>query len=179
MEEGTTSSPAKPEGDGDKKKDSVWSVTPAPSDNLTEEQIAEYRETFALFDKDRDGYIHVNDMAPAIRSLGQNPTETEIAEMKVSADKEHTNTVDFPEFLSCMSKRAGFQDTEDDLIEAFSVFDRECIGKISAPELRHAMTTLGEKLNDEQADQLIQDADTDGTGQIDINAFIKLILELK
>jgi Ca2+-binding EF-hand superfamily protein len=87
---------------------------------------------------------------------------------KVAFRFTDTNTVDFSEFLSCMARRAGLHDTEEDLIEAFSVFDREGIGKISAPELRHAMTTLGEKLNDEQADQLILDADTDGTGQIDI-----------
>ena len=37
-------------------------------------------------------------------------------------------------------------DTEEELIEAFKVFDRDGNGFISAAELRHVMTNLGEKL---------------------------------
>ena len=40
-------------------------------------------------------------------------------------------------------------DTEEELIEAFKVFDRDGNGLISAAELRHVMTNLGEKLTDE------------------------------
>ena len=41
-------------------------------------------------------------------------------------------------------------DTEEELIEAFKVFDRDGNGFISAAELRHVMTNLGEKLTDEE-----------------------------
>jgi calmodulin len=43
-------------------------------------------------------------------------------------------------------------DTEEELIEAFKVFDRDGNGLISAAELRHVMTNLGEKLTDEEVD---------------------------
>ena len=43
-------------------------------------------------------------------------------------------------------------DTEEELIEAFKVFDRDGNGFISAAELRHVMTNLGEKLTDEEVD---------------------------
>lgn len=39
-------------------------------------------------------------------------------------------------------------------------------GFISAAELRHVMTNLGEKLTDEEVDEMIQEADTDGDGQV-------------
>ena len=42
-------------------------------------------------------------------------------------------------------------DTEEELIEAFKVFDRDGNGLISAAELRHVMTNLGEKLTEEEA----------------------------
>ena len=42
------------------------------------------------------------------------------------------------------------QDTEEDIIEAFRVFDKDGNGTISAAELRHVMTNLGEKLTDEE-----------------------------
>ena len=49
---------------------------------------------------------------------------------------------------------------------ANEVFDRDGNGFISAAELRHVMTNLGEKLTDEEVDEMIREADVDGDGQI-------------
>ena len=62
-------------------------------------------------------------------------------------------------------------DTESELIEAFKVFDRDGNGFISAAELRHVMTNLGEKLSDEEVDEMIREADIDGDGQINYEGF--------
>lgn len=34
------------------------------------------------------------------------------------------------------------------------------------PQLRHVMTNLGEKLTDEEVDEMIREADVDGDGQV-------------
>ena len=68
------------------------------------------------------------------------------------------------------------QDTEDDIIEAFRVFDKDGNGTISAAELRHVMTNLGEKLTDEEVDEMIREADVNGDGIIDYKEFTKIIL---
>ena len=47
-------------------------------------------------------------------------------------------------------------DTEEELVEAFKVFDRDGNGYISAAELRHVMTNLGEKLTEEEVDEMIR-----------------------
>merc|ERR1712178_151444 len=52
-------------------------------------------------------------------------------------------------------------DTEEELIEAFKVFERDGNGFISAAELRHVMSNLGEKLSDEEVDEMIREAVTD------------------
>jgi calmodulin len=64
-------------------------------------------------------------------------------------DADGNGTIDFPEFLSLMARKMKDTDTEEELIEAFKVFDRDGNGFISAAELRHVMTNLGEKLTDE------------------------------
>ena len=48
----------------------------------------------------------------------------------------------------------------------FTVFDKDGNGFISAAELRHVMTNLGEKLTDEEVDEMVREADIDGDGQI-------------
>ena len=57
-------------------------------------------------------------------------------------------------------------DTEDELKEAFKVFDTDGTGFISAAQLREVMKNLGEDLTDEEIDDMIKSADTDGDGQM-------------
>ena len=57
-------------------------------------------------------------------------------------------------------------DSEEEIREAFRVFDKDGNGFISAAELRHVMTNLGEKLTDEEVDEMIREADIDGDGQV-------------
>ena len=121
------------------------------ADQLTEEQIAEFKEAFSLFDKDGDGTITTKELGTVMRSLGQNPTEAELQYMINEVDSDGNGTIDFPEFLSLMARKMKDTDTEEELIEAFKVFDRDGNGFISAAELRHVMTNLGEKLTDEEA----------------------------
>lgn len=52
------------------------------------------------------------------------------------------------------------------------VFDKDGNGFISAAELRHIMTNLGEKLTDEEVDEMIREADVDGDGQINYDEFV-------
>merc|ERR1711870_148944 len=90
-------------------------------DQLTEEQIAEFKEAFSLFDKDGDGTITTKELGTVMRSLGQNPTEAELQDMINEVDADGNGTIDFPEFLSLMARKMKDTDTEEELIEAFKV----------------------------------------------------------
>ncbi len=57
-------------------------------------------------------------------------------------------------------------ETEPEMDEAFRVFDPTNSGYISAVALREVLTGLGEKLSEEEADDLIAFADIEGTGEI-------------
>eukprot|EP00958_Prasinococcus_capsulatus_P011629 scaffold1156_cov394-Prasinococcus_capsulatus_cf.AAC.17 len=110
----------------------------------------EFKEAFGLFDKDGDGYITTKELGTVMRSLGQNPTESELTDMIQEVDADGNGTIDFPEFLNLMARKMKDVDSEEELREAFKVFDRDGNGFISAAELRHVMTNLGEKLTDEE-----------------------------
>lgn len=72
-----------------------------------------------------------------------------------------------PEFLTMMARKMKDTDSEEEIREAFKVFDRDNNGFISAGELRHVMTSIGEKLTDAEVDEMIREADQDGDGNID------------
>ena len=83
-------------------------------------------------------------------------------------------TIDFPEFLTMMARKMKDTDSEEEIIEAFRVFDKDGSGYISAAELSHVMTNLGEKLTNEEVDEMIREADTDGDGQVNYEEFVQM-----
>nr|CAG4637199.1 EOG090X09ZA [Ceriodaphnia reticulata]SVE73074.1 EOG090X09ZA [Ceriodaphnia reticulata] len=85
-------------------------------------------------------------------------------------DADGNGTIDFPEFLTMMARKMKDTDSEEEIREAFRVFDKDGNGFISAAELRHVMTNLGEKLTDEEVDEMIREADIDGDGQVNYEA---------
>ncbi|ELW71144.1 Calmodulin [Tupaia chinensis] len=147
----------------------------ARADQLTEEQIAEFKEAFSLFDKDGDGTITTKELGTVMRSLGQNPTEAELQDMINEVDADGNGTIDFPEFLTMMARKMKDTDSEEEIREAFRVFDKDGNGYISAAELRHVMTNLGEKLTDEEVDEMIREADIDGDGQVNYEEFVQMM----
>ena len=60
--------------------------------------------------------------------------------------------------------------------EAFNVFDRDGNGLISAAELRHTMTSLGEQLTDAEVDDMIREADISGDGHINYEEFVAMMM---
>ncbi|KAK2541158.1 hypothetical protein Q9233_000804 [Columba guinea] len=137
------------------------------ADQLTEEQIAEFKEAFSLFDKDGDGTITTKELGTVMRSLGQNPTEAELQDMinEVDADAfpgmfRQPMLVLIAVLMSVVSSKAKSADGN---------------GYISAAELRHVMTNLGEKLTDEEVDEMIREADIDGDGQVNYEEFVQMM----
>jgi calmodulin len=146
------------------------------TENLTEEQIAEFKEAFQIFDKDGDGMITTKELGTVMRSLGQNPSEEELKVMIEEVDADGSGTIDFKEFLGLMARKMKETDTEEELIEAFKVFDRDGNGVISAHELRFVMTTAGEQLTDDEIEEMIREADIDGDGYIDYEEFVRMMM---
>ncbi|KAM9294542.1 calmodulin-alpha-like [Gastrophryne carolinensis] len=136
------------------------------ADQLTEEQIAEFKVAFSLSKKHDDGTITTKELGPVMRSLGQNPTEAELQDMINKVNADGNGTSDFPEFLTIMSRNMKDTDREEEIRDAFRLFDKDGNGYINAAELHLIMTNLGEKLTDEEVDEMIKEADIVGNGQV-------------
>ncbi|XVF57242.1 hypothetical protein PTKIN_Ptkin06aG0189000 [Pterospermum kingtungense] len=143
---------------------------------MSEEQVAEFQEAFCLFDKDGDGCITMEELAAAIKSLDQNPTEEELQNMINEVDTDGNGTIKFGEFLNLMTRKMKEAEAEEELKEAFKVFDKDQDGYISPHELRQVMMNIGEKLTDEELEQMIKEADMDGDGQINYEEFVRMML---
>jgi calmodulin len=113
-----------------------------------------------------------------MKSLGQAPTEAEVADMIHDVDENGDGEIDFQEFLVMMSRKLGDgaqSSQEDELRQAFKVFDKDGNGTIDVAELKLVMQQLGEPLNDQQLADMMKEADLNGDGQIDFQEFCKLM----
>eukprot|EP00095_Tigriopus_kingsejongensis_P008913 maker-scaffold279_size225217-snap-gene-0.12 protein:Tk08913 transcript:maker-scaffold279_size225217-snap-gene-0.12-mRNA-1 annotation:"PREDICTED: calmodulin-A-like" len=143
---------------------------------LTDEQVAEFKEVFMLFDKDEDGVLTFPELNVVMKSLGQRPSEKELLAMvrDVSEDQIY-DTIEFNEFLQMMSKQQRFGMTEDSLKDAFRIFDKDDDGFITVAELRHIMQGLGEKMTDQELDEMVGEADSDNDGLINYEEFVQVL----
>lgn len=141
---------------------------------LSEDQITEFKETFVLFDKDGNGYITMEELKTAMKSLGQSSTEAELQNIIDQADSDRDGTISFPEFLNYMASKVKQTDAEDEIRQAFRLFDEDGNGFVSAAELHHVMSNMGDKLTDEEVEQMIRNADVDGDGQVNYEGMMSL-----
>ncbi|KAL4237816.1 hypothetical protein ACF0H5_002528 [Mactra antiquata] len=145
--------------------------------NLTEEQIAEFREAFSLFDKDGDGTMTTKELGTVMRSFGLDPSQRELQEMVAEVDVDGNGEIDFDEFLMMMAKKLNDVDHEAEMKEAFEIFDRENNGFITHADLKFVMCQLGEKLTDEEVSEMLKEADVSERGKITWNEFYAVMMK--
>ncbi|KAK9103289.1 hypothetical protein Sjap_020543 [Stephania japonica] len=137
---------------------------------LSEDQVASMKEAFNLFDTDGDGKIAASELGILMRSLGGNPTQAQLKD--IVAQENLTAPFDFPRFLDLMRKHMKTEPFDRQLRDAFKVIDKESTGFVSVSDLRHILTSIGEKLDPSEFDEWIREVDVGSDGRIRYEDFI-------
>ena len=142
-------------------------------DDISPERRKEYQDAFEMFDKDKDGAITARELGNMMRSIGQNPTDEEVNAMIKEVDLNSDGKIELDEFITLMARNSPDTQTEDEVINAFRVFDKEGNGLIATAELKHIMMTIGDKMTEAEADEMIHEADIDDDGVINYEEFVR------
>ena len=70
-----------------------------------------------------------------------------------------------------------FGENEASIRRAFRTLDKDCNGFITVKELRDVMSRLGESLTHKEVTELVNEADTNGDGRIDIDEFVAMMMK--
>merc|ERR1711927_132862 len=134
---------------------------------LSEEQLDEIREAFNLFDGDQSGAIDVRELKAAMRALGFEVKNEELKKMVSDVDNDGNGTIEFAEFLEMMTGKMGEK--------VFKLFDDDNTNKISFRNLARVAEELGENIDDGELQDMINQADRDGDGEINIDEFYRIM----
>merc|ERR1711869_13730 len=77
-----------------------------------------------------------------------------------------SGTIEYEEFLKMMTHKILNRDPKDEILKAFRLFDDDETGKISFKNLKRVAKELGENMTDEELQEMIDEADRDGDGEI-------------
>jgi len=145
------------------------------SADLTEEQLEEYKVAFAIFDQDSSGSIDRKELTSVCKKLGVELTAQDVENMMRHVDKDKSDTIDFEEFIQIMLdiENQAPEHKDQELLDAFNVFDIDNDGFISKDELRQVMKNIDTKITEEELEAMIEAIDEDGDGRVNYEEFIK------
>ena len=114
----------------------------------------------------------MTELGDVMRRLHMNPTDAELQDMVNEVDADGNGDVDLPEFISLIARKMKSVDGEEEMVEAFKIFDRNKNGVIGRDELREVIGVLGEDATDEELDMMMQIADPDLNNVITFDEFV-------
>lgn len=150
---------------------------------FSDEKLKELQEAFELYDGDKDNFLNFEETDSAFKCLGY---DFDYDQLMIIFKEYGTNTSDpynninykfnFNSFSNFLNKRCKEVDAETELIHSFKQFDKDGDGRINVKEMKYLLLTLGERLEDEEVEEIIREVDTTGQGAITYNDFVKIMM---
>lgn len=154
--------------------------------HLSAKDIAHLKEVFKSLDHNGDGNLNLEELREGISEMRNS---NELIDLLSGADTDKNGTINytgikykyrhlslFIEFIAATIEAQVFL-KEENLRNAFIMFDRDGSGKIDTKELAELLTGEGymDEMTKEQMTQLISEADINGDGEIDYEEFIYMM----
>ena len=144
---------------------------------LTQEEDAKCNKAFEAFDKDNSGFIDAEELTAVLEMMGKKQKEEDIYNMMKQASSTQSTVISLQEFKSVIGEQKKFQSVsqEVDTLDAFVSLggDNDGGGFINAQRLIDIVKNEFQMTID--IEQLINEIDEDGSGQIEYDEFMSLL----
>ncbi|XP_049811175.1 troponin C, isoallergen Bla g 6.0101-like [Schistocerca nitens] len=147
-------------------------------DDLPAEQIQLLKKAFDAFDHDKQGYITTDIVRTILDMLGLKMDADTLQDIIEEVDVDGSGQLEFEEFVILASRFLVEEDAEamqQELREAFRLYDKEGNGYITTGVLREILRELDDKITEEELDMMIEEIDSDGSGTVDFDEFMEVM----
>uniref|UniRef100_A0AC34F2R1 EF-hand domain-containing protein n=1 Tax=Panagrolaimus sp. ES5 TaxID=591445 RepID=A0AC34F2R1_9BILA len=153
-----------------------------------------------MFDKEQKGYIRATQVGQILRTMGQAFEERDLKQLIKEFDSDANVMIsdngdddyfrlirgltsliiiEFEEFAAMVANfvvsSENNEGLEEELREAFRLYDKEGNGYIAVSDLREILRALDDNINDDELDEMIAEIDTDGSGTVDFDEFMEMM----
>lgn len=134
--------------------------------------IAHLKRVFESIDKNGDGNITLKELKDGMKDV---KNKEELLAIMEGADTDGSGTINYTEFIAATMEQNMYL-KEENLRNAFKMFDKDGSGKISSDEIKQALGygMEGQIEDEEEWNKLISEVDKDGDGEIDFEEFISM-----
>ncbi|XP_063239231.1 troponin C, isoallergen Bla g 6.0101-like [Bacillus rossius redtenbacheri] len=147
-------------------------------DDLPMEQIALLRKAFEAFDREKKGCISVDMVRTILEMVGHHVDDKMLKDVIAEVDADGSGELEFEEFVTLAARFLIEEDQEamqQELKEAFRLYDKEGNGYITTAVLREILKELDDKVSNEELDMMIEEIDSDGSGTVDFDEFMEVM----
>ena len=150
--------------------------------SVSEKEQDECHQAFNYFSRTTKDKLTYDELILALQAVGVLLPAGEKKSTLDDYNARTSSTVDkglytYDDFFKLYHKKTHESNTESELKDAFRIFDADGSGAISHEEIKHIFTTLGERMTDEEVEEMIKIADRDHDGNIDYNEFVKMLVD--
>ena len=144
-------------------------------DNISDKK-ENYKSFFDKYDSNKDGNVNSIELANILKAIDINASDEEIKEIIAEINLEGNGEINFEKFVSIVNRRDKDVDNEEEVLNAFKLFDKEGNGLININDLKHIMLTCGNNFSETEINDLLKEADIDMDGYINYEEFIRALL---
>ncbi len=153
------------------------SAGPGSTVELSEEQTAMIQEVFKLFDTDGKGKLAEVGLASAIFSMGFSTRNHHEMAKSLLSQCSDDGTLSLQQFTELMRGQLAGQDPEEEIKSTFVWIcgDYPRINTINFERLKSKVRKLQIKLANEEIHDMINDADRDDDGLVDLHEYVHIL----
>ncbi|PKU59197.1 probable calcium-binding protein CML31 [Dendrobium catenatum] len=135
----------------------------------------ELESVFRYFDEDGDGKISAAELCSCLHSVGEELSPAEAEAIMQLSDSDGDGVLGYDDFVKLVDMEEE-EERESTIKEAFSAYEMDGSGCITARSLRRGLRRLGEEKSVDECSVMIKRFDLNGDGVICLDEFKLMML---
>ena len=145
------------------------------AESLSERTKSEFRQAFDIFDINKDGLINFQDLTTLLNMLHFTPSLEELKSITEEFTMGKKEEINFSEFLEIVSVKMFDDNAEQDLLQAFKIFDVDGRGTIDNTLLKNSILEVDKDITVSELEALLRDV-KDENGFINYTKLVREFL---
>lgn len=127
----------------------------------------------------QDGVVQAETVGEILQMMGLRVKKQALQAIIEEVDEDGSGELEFEEFCILAARFLIEEDEEQmrkELKEAFRFYDKDGVGYLTIETLKGILLELEPKLSDEQLMEIVDEVDEDGSGTIDFDEFMGMMM---